>query len=824
MSDNFRVALSSQCEELKNRLLSEYNNAQIRFQKQLTLLAEENQRLRGHLNADVQEDELLRVPILDGRDEEPQNEAAYVSIGGQSEGPGEVITIGSQWSDGVQSGSNDPGNIDCHVFENDSNTESRALSKAEREMPLPKLPQSVSRTESIRSRQETVRRSREKRASASNLEESPPAVLPSPPTSRPGSIHLGNTSFAGSRVSILEDAADVCMISGGCNANNRNSFSCVSNIVSGNVKAESTDPFKVAKIFSQKDNTCRWAGSRDGRRSKRASAGWPVFGLRRQTSIIAEWSRRKSLTSGTTANGQMGPCARCMRTFMITPYSPVHLCWELCSMLLVFYDLVFIPLQAFEIREAGAVVTMGWICRFWWITDIFVNFLTGYLDGEGLLVMIPSMVAKRYAKRQLPLDLVVVTTDCAELILGTRTAGIMKSWRLLRIVRLFRLKKARDISNRMLEYIGAERGSILVMIRICRMFLVLLIVAHLISCTWYAVGTLSRDHGMKSWITRNMQRLKLSERYMISFHWATGLFFGEQVLLPLNSMERCFTTLVLCFVFTVQIWFVSSVTTAMTHLEIVASTRSQQFAALLRFLSDNGIRADLAHKVKHNAAQALDAQQRNAPESSIELLKLISEPLMIQVHYAIYSTKLRIHPFFRCYSEVNAPGLGKICHISVSVINCCRGDLIFQDLEAPAVPQMFFVVGGELSYSREGCIQQELTSKHWIAEAVLWCSEWIYNGSMHAISDHSRLMAMNAESFQSLVSKDKLMFHQACSYAFGFAKLLNDTPVEEMTDVGTMTRDFEDLMLGTMPEEWSTVKKTYSVTRGSFASATSEFQ
>merc|ERR1711920_831074 len=94
-------------------------------------------------------------------------------------------------------------------------------------------------------------------------------------------------------------------------------------------------------------------------------------------------------------------------------------------------------------------------------------------------------------------------------------------------------------------------------------------------------------------------------------------------------------------------WLVSSMTTALTRLQIISSRQSSQMSALSRFLSDKGISQDLALKLQRSAQHALREQTRNAPEESIELLALISGPLLQELHFEMRFPVLNTHPLFQ---------------------------------------------------------------------------------------------------------------------------------------------------------------------------------
>merc|ERR1740129_899067 len=89
----------------------------------------------------------------------------------------------------------------------------------------------------------------------------------------------------------------------------------------------------------------------------------------------------------------------------------------------------------------------------------------------------------------------------------------------------------------------------------------------------------------------------------------------------------------------------------------------------------------------------------NLPEESVDLLKHISTPLMIEVHFEIRSDILLEHPFFECYNDVNPGGIRMVCHSAVSFMDMHAGDVLFQSGDLPSLRRMFFIADGTFKYS-----------------------------------------------------------------------------------------------------------------------------
>jgi len=414
-------------------------------------------------------------------------------------------------------------------------------------------------------------------------------------------------------------------------------------------------------------------------------------------------------------------------------------------------------------------------------------------------VMHPKLVAKRYAIRQLHLDLLVVVTDWAEQLVGIRATGVFKSWRVLRILRLLRIKKAKQVIEILSEHIRSER--LVVVASVTKMLILLMTLCHLIGCCMYLLRRfIDGDIPDTDWLPHDSG---LGVRYMQSFHFAMGLFFGEHVVVLHTFTERFFTTACLAMTFTLQIWFVSFITTAMTHLEIISTERSAKFSALSRFMADHNVPREVALKVERNAKHALAEQERNAPEDSIALLKLISDPLMMELHFEMRMPILYVYPFLRVYAEVDPAGTRKICHSAITLLSVAKHDVLFLAAESPFQafhgPRMLFHVEGELEYMRQAFDKQLVTKDNWISEAVMWTNEWVHHGTLRA-SCESRLVALDVKKFQEFVTES--LTACACIYASSFVDTLNKLEPEELSDIGTYTSDMADILQHVFPDDF----------------------
>lgn len=225
--------------------------------------------------------------------------------------------------------------------------------------------------------------------------------------------------------------------------------------------------------------------------------------------------------------------------------------------------------------------------------------------------------------------------------------------------------------------------------------------------------------------------------------------------------------------------FVSRITAALTRLQILSGQEGAQFAAFRRFLTHHRINSELSFRAMTCAKFFVDQQQRNQPESEIYVLTLLSEPLLIELHYEVHCHVLAIHPFFRRYNHFEPLVMQRLCHFGVSEINLGVGDVLFTEGQEPDNPRMFFVKEGMLlfykDYDQDGDIDpDEIIKVHepmWVCEAVMW-ARWYHHGTLRAAT-HSTVLSLSSKEFQKVMSEYRQTAYPI-QYAQAFVSALNE--------------------------------------------------
>ncbi|CAK0799377.1 unnamed protein product [Prorocentrum cordatum] len=182
----------------------------------------------------------------------------------------------------------------------------------------------------------------------------------------------------------------------------------------------------------------------------------------RQIEMAARRSRRGAVPKG--SSDVQPPCLvkrrdynQRMQQWIANPGSPKRLLWDLVGSLLIFYDLVVLPLQiCFQLDDTLLTTCGDWLTLIYWTSNMPMMCTVGYSDS-GELVMTPLLILKNYLRAWFWLDLAVVVPDWIFSIasLATQTSRdqssetmkLLRFFRLARIVRLLRLMKLRKISK-----------------------------------------------------------------------------------------------------------------------------------------------------------------------------------------------------------------------------------------------------------------------------------------------------------------------------------------------------------------------------------------
>eukprot|EP00747_Dinoflagellata_sp_TGD_P100072 gnl/TRDRNA2_/TRDRNA2_167932_c0_seq3.p1 gnl/TRDRNA2_/TRDRNA2_167932_c0~~gnl/TRDRNA2_/TRDRNA2_167932_c0_seq3.p1 ORF type:complete len:643 (+),score=73.89 gnl/TRDRNA2_/TRDRNA2_167932_c0_seq3:246-1931(+) len=502
---------------------------------------------------------------------------------------------------------------------------------------------------------------------------------------------------------------------------------------------------------------------------------------------------RSLLHTDSNLNLPVGPVSRCA----INPSSKQRLSWDLCGVVVLGYDLVMIPIDsAFAPPSNPFSTAMSMITMLYWSCDVLGSLLTGYFQRDGKLVMQLSRIVKHYLRTWFLADILIVGIDWAMLVVDSgagrqgsnKGAGIMragKSLRILRILRtlrLLRLAKLRAVMQTIQDCIDSEYLS--VVRNLIQLLLVIISINHLLACAWYGVGT-HPPVGESSWTESFFMpadNWNFFDRYCTCLHWALTQFTpGSMPVQPQNSFERLFAIITLLFALVVFSSFVSSITATMTRLRMLNSGASTKLFTLRKYFRQAGISRDLSVRIYRYVNVELDERGNRVQQKDVELLSVLSKPLLHELHCDIVQPKLMVHPLFRRLSIESHNMMRTICCEASQETCLVRGDILFCSGEHGR--EMYFLTRGLLHYtpvdstSGRALTPQELVAGQFCSEAVLWTTQWWSRGIMGAKLDCD-LLVLHAVRLREAMMHHPAQLDLTRSYAAAFIQSLNVSEAE----------------------------------------------
>lgn len=472
----------------------------------------------------------------------------------------------------------------------------------------------------------------------------------------------------------------------------------------------------------------------------------------------------------------------CLKHWLLMPSSTKRASWDILSLFLVSYDVIVLPLGFFKLPDSIFFTIMTWTTRLFWTCDIPMSVLTGYLRRDGTTEMRPRKILERYLYTWFALDMVIVLTDWFELIasgLGfIRITKASRIFRIIRMIRLLRMAKIQQILGLLIERQQSE--MIHTVAEMAQIMCVLLVIAHMIACSWWAIGD---QEGEDNWVVDQKAReMSFATQYALSFHWSISQFTGGMdEIRAINTNERYFVVGVFLFCFILASLFLGSLTSSMTQLQFITNKHARQVQKLRRFLYQSNISGRTALRIQMNAQHAVSERQRLMPEDDVELLKVVSEPLRYELHFEMYSEIFDSHVFFTRYKEECPAVVRKMCNYACFVTLVSRGDLIFSIGELPDDPKTYIFFEGRMKYVSARGVTTDLNLEQWIAEAALWTT-WRHQGVLTALAD-CRLYTLDAKKLSSIVLQFEHITFDPRRYALAFVNDLNKLQPNELSDL-----------------------------------------
>jgi hypothetical protein len=352
--------------------------------------------------------------------------------------------------------------------------------------------------------------------------------------------------------------------------------------------------------------------------------------------------------------------------------------------------------------------------------------------------------------------------------------------RLLRLTRIARLKKLWQLVKDRVYSLTVN-----IVANIVNMLLLLLILCHFISCLWYIIS--HNTEGDYRWLAfYDMEGSDWGYVYATCLHWSLTQFTPAPMnIQPQNFAERVFNISVVVCALVGFSYVVGSITGNLAQLRSVTEEESKLFWDLRVYLKRNAVEHTLAVRIQRYLSHAWRYQACNKTFSQIKILTMLSEQLQNELLFHLHSEHLVVYPLIKTLLDVSTVTVFRLARTAISTKQFANEDPLFIYGEKPS--HMYIVIQGRFAYRRvtsEGREVSEMVDKgeDWIAEPVLWSTEWYHLGDCTAVCTSS-LTLVDPHHFCQEAMRNPLAWSLVTTYCTNFLIWLNSKSVDELSDV-----------------------------------------
>lgn len=516
----------------------------------------------------------------------------------------------------------------------------------------------------------------------------------------------------------------------------------------------------------------------------------------------------RTISTGVIA-GETLLAEHCLQHAVMHPNSSPRLAWDLCSIVVLAFDIFWVPMEFLHPPQSDAIEVLEWIVTLFWTGDLMVSFLTGFHSG-ALIEMRLGKIARRYMKGWLSFDVILLATDYGQRLMelesldgGVNLIRIGKTVRLLRLLRtlrLLRLVKLHRILGVVLQHVKSDH--LRAMMDIAGLVICMIIACHNIACGWYFVGDQGGDSG---WPVRLVDPSSSTwYNYATALQWAVAQFNLQGPDYAVTMAERWYSICVMLAALIFFSSFVSNLTKAMTELWKLKTEVHKNNVALRQFFCDRKISVDLANEITSYLTHSHYAKRKRVHQSDISVLQVLPEHIQVRLSVETYQPHTVTHAFFSMLQEQDWTAISGICHHAMSEKLENPNQIVL--MQGEVAERMLLVFSGSISYRHKSGTMWKVTSGEWLCEACMWM-EWWHCGTATTTNtcelvliDMKRLRELvvrrpepTMRGFRryatSFVSKVRALGEDASDLSFDVATLTGfSTEAFEESEVGSSVR------------------------------------
>jgi len=311
---------------------------------------------------------------------------------------------------------------------------------------------------------------------------------------------------------------------------------------------------------------------------------------------------------------------------IVNPRNPLKIIFDVWIGILTFYTIMVLPYRiGFEQEATGSAKIFDYCMDVMFAIDMIVCFRTGYYSDQDVFISNPWKIAKRYVSGLFIADfLSCIPWDLVfELFSGTSGGSGARSIKLLKFVRLVRLLKLTRLMKLQRFLVELEQRWNLNphMIRMVKLIIKIVFLAHLLACCWHYVALpICGENDVPepcpeeapgeviNWVRAfDVDHFDATSRYIASFHFvtATMMAVGYGDIVPTNTAERVVSVCTQLLGATAFGFILSAVTTLLDSANPRDTEHAKRMADLKEWLSGRRIPKPLRKSIREHFNYAL---------------------------------------------------------------------------------------------------------------------------------------------------------------------------------------------------------------------------
>jgi len=332
---------------------------------------------------------------------------------------------------------------------------------------------------------------------------------------------------------------------------------------------------------------------------------------------------------------------------VIAPNGKIRVVWDIFIMLLIFYDLIMVPLTlCFNVTIGSVDAYWDPVMLLFYVLDIMMNFNTGFYD-KGVLVLDRTRVFTNYMKGWFWIDMPISIPYEYITRSGTfRAEGFadsyeairtLRPWRLIRLMRLIRVIKLMKIFTKLESYIDMS-ATVAIIYGFIKVTFITVFIAHWFACAWHYVAVLELYKYPVTWLTTyEIINSNWQVRYVASFYWATTTMVkvGYGDIVPATRNEQLFTVLAMLVASIVFAYTFNRINLLIEGLETSSEEYRRAVSTITNYMRKKHVHKELQIKIKKYLEYALEVEtslDSNETYLNTYLNQSLKTELITEVH------------------------------------------------------------------------------------------------------------------------------------------------------------------------------------------------